>query len=151
VAVFILGVATGRYAVLEVGAMTHPANEVVYQLNERDEITYVNEGWCSFARANNAADLSPENVLHRPLWGYVSDLTTLQLYRDLLASDSLRSTELLRSCGWCKRVDVGGGEWAEVEEAVVRLRLFDLPKLPLLTHGMCEGCQARMLAMLVSD
>lgn len=45
---------------------------------------------------------------------------------------------LLRSCGWCKRVDVGGA-WAEVEEAVRRLRLFE-QEPPPVTHGMCEDC-----------
>jgi hypothetical protein len=177
--------------------MTSPANEVVYRLNDRDEITYVNEGWCSFARANQAVGLDPEHVLHRPLWGFVADSSTRQLYRDLLASvrtgrtvrfefrcdmpgcrrllemevcpagpgavefrtrvlweqprvpvsllaeGSARSEDLLRVCSWCKRVDIGG-EWAEVEEAVARLRLFDLPRLPMLTHGICQDCFTRL-------
>jgi hypothetical protein len=175
---------------------------VVYRLNDRDEITFVSEGWSAFAQANDAVGLDPENVLNRPVWGFVADSTTRQLYREilaavrtgrtirfefrcdspgctrllemevslvepgavefrtrvlreqprppaaLLAQDSPRSAELLRTCSWCKRFDVGG-EWAELEEAVARLRLFDLPELPGLTHGMCEGCFARMRGTLV--
>jgi hypothetical protein len=54
---------------------------------------------------------------------------------------------MVRVCGWCKKVDVGGS-WAEVEEAVTRLRLFDRPLLPQLTHGICEGCYDRMVETL---
>src|SRR5262245_41935895 len=53
-----------------------------------------------------------------------------------------RSGDLLRVCGWCKRVDAGG--WAEVEEAVARLRLFERDRLPALTHGICETCLAAL-------
>src|SRR5205807_257981 len=67
----------------------------------------------------------------------------------LLAGDVPRSADLLRACSWCKRVDVGG-EWAEVEEAVALLRLFEHPSLPMLTHGICESCLAHLLGTLGS-
>lgn len=51
-----------------------------------------------------------------------------------------RAGELLRICGWCKRVDIGEGRWGEVEEAVTAFRLFERLALPRLTHGMCEAC-----------
>jgi hypothetical protein len=54
---------------------------------------------------------------------------------------------LVRVCGWCKKVDVGG-RWEEVEEAVSRLALFERPVLPRLTHGICEGCFATMTETL---
>lgn len=60
-----------------------------------------------------------------------------------------RSEEFVRVCGWCKKVDVGG-RWAEVEEAVARLGLFDRPLLPQVTHGICEDCYARMVETLRS-
>jgi hypothetical protein len=65
----------------------------------------------------------------------------------LLERDRPRSEEFVRMCGWCKKVDVGG-RWAEVEEAVARLGLFDRPLLPRLTHGICEDCYARMIETL---
>jgi hypothetical protein len=179
--------------------MSDAVSEIIYRVNDRDEIVHVSEGWCAFARANHG----PEDVLHRPLWDFVADPTTRQLYRDVLAavrggrvihfelrcdspairrllemvispadagqvefrtrvlweqprppaemlgSDPSRSGELLRACGWCKLVNVGG-EWVEVEQAVARLRLFDRPRLPMLTHGICDGCYARMIQTLAS-
>ena len=172
---------------------------ISYQLNELDEIVCVSQGWTRFALANDAPDLVPERVLNRPLWDFITDLTTEQLYRQILervrsgqaarfsfrcdASDrqrfmemsvtalehrgvrfetrTLRSVnrpaqslldryapkadDLLRICGWCKSVEVGGG-WKEVAEAVELLRLFERVRLPQLTHGICSGCYARLSA-----
>lgn len=55
-----------------------------------------------------------------------------------------RSEDLLRVCGWCKKVDVGG-RWKEVEEAVPLLGLFEQTLLPHLTHGICEDCYHGMI------
>ncbi len=63
----------------------------------------------------------------------------------LLLPHANRSSELLRACGWCNRIDVGDAEWTEVEEAVERLRLFERPAVPRLSHGICDPCQARLL------
>ena len=173
-------------------------------MNELDEIVSVSEAWTRFALANDAPDLVREKVLNRPLWDFITDLSTEQLYRQILervrsgeaarfsfrcdASDrqrfmemsitalenggvrfetrTLRSVDrppqsllgryapraddLLRICGWCKRVDVGGA-WKEVEEAVDLLRLFERPRLPELTHGICEACYAGLSAKLVNE
>ena len=48
----------------------------------------------------------------------------------------------LTICSWCKRVDVGDDKWAEVEDAVRDLELFNGTLLPTLTHGMCLDCLA---------
>ena len=60
--------------------------------------------------------------------------------QDLLGRYVPRTDDLLRICGWCKRVDVGGERWEEVEEAVRTLSLFEQNPLPCLTHGICEVC-----------
>lgn len=167
--------------------------DVAYRIDSRDVFVHLSDGWLDFATANDAPDLRPENVVGRPLWDFVADETTRQLYREILvrvragrvvsfpfrcdAPDSRRFMEmsvttlgggvvefesttrreeerdppqplldreapragdLLRICGWCKRVDAGG--WREVEEAVAALRLFERRELPRLTHGMCDGC-----------
>ena len=57
---------------------------ISYQLNELDEIVSVSKGWTRFALANDAPDLVPEKVLNRPLWDFITDLTTEQLYRQIL-------------------------------------------------------------------
>jgi hypothetical protein len=61
-------------------------------------------------------------------------------HQELLDRRAQRTDDLLRICGWCKRMDVGEGRWGEVEEAVAAFRLFERQALPKLTHGMCEPC-----------
>lgn len=63
----------------------------------------------------------------------------------LLDAKTPRSSDLLRLCGWCKKVDVSG-RWTEVEDAVDALGLFDQPVLPQVTHGICETCYTSMAA-----
>lgn len=54
----------------------------------------------------------------------------------------------LTICGWCKRVPVDD-EWLEVEDAVVRLRLFEKPVLPLMSHGICPPCVVDLEGLLI--
>jgi hypothetical protein len=65
----------------------------------------------------------------------------------LLEATAPRSSDLIRMCGWCKKVFVGGG-WKEVEEAVSRLALFERPVMPGITHGICESCYETMMERL---
>ncbi len=58
-----------------------------------------------------------------------------------------RSAQLLRACGWCKKVDLDG-RWVEVEEAVEAMGLFQHAELPQVTHGICDDCFARMSAAI---
>lgn len=182
--------------------MTTPGGsaDLCYQLNEHDEIAFVNDAWDAFARANGSDGLAAPQVLGRPLWGFITDATTRQLYLDMLKRvrsgsrvrfqfrcdtpsrrrllemdvsqvssatefrtrviweeereyqalfepDRPASDEFLHVCAWCKKVDVGAG-WAEVEEAVTTLRLFERPMLPQLTHGICQPCYQKMTAVI---
>ena len=54
---------------------------------------------------------------------------------------------LLRTCSWCKRVEVRR-EWKEAEDAVVLLGLFEGAPYPEVTHGMCTACAERMEAVI---
>lgn len=64
-------------------------------------------------------------------------------------ADERRAREILRICGWCKKIDVGKNDWQEVEKAVVILGLFDDGgALPRLSHGMCAGCYESVSAKL---
>jgi two-component system cell cycle sensor histidine kinase/response regulator CckA len=56
-----------------------------------------------------------------------------------------RKTDLMRVCGWCKRVAVAD-EWLEVELAIDRLGLLAGPPPSGITHGMCPACFARVMA-----
>jgi hypothetical protein len=52
----------------------------------------------------------------------------------------------LRICAWCHRADRGG--WREIDEVVVSERLFELPHVPVVTHGICDTCLAKVTAPL---
>lgn len=58
----------------------------------------------------------------------------------LLMDQTPRSNDLLVMCSWCKQVKVDGN-WFEVEEAIERLGLFFVDRLPGITHGCCGPCQ----------
>lgn len=64
----------------------------------------------------------------------------------LLTPGAARSGELLRMCGWCKRVPLADGRWLEVEDAMQVLGLLDVPPLPEISHGICESCERQMMA-----
>jgi len=66
----------------------------------------------------------------------------------VLEPDRPRSEQLLTLCSWCNRGRVGD-RWAEIEEVVAELRLFEA-EVPRLTHGMCPQCVAEVGADLAS-
>jgi hypothetical protein len=61
-----------------------------------------------------------------------------------------RSGELLRICAWCMRVPVSEGRWAELEDAIREMRLFERPMPPPLTHGMCPRCHDNVMGLFDS-
>jgi hypothetical protein len=63
-------------------------------------------------------------------------------FQPLLAAGTPRGEETLTMCGWCDRFLVEG-EWVEVEEAVARLGLF---QLPAIDHGVCPDCTEMLIA-----
>ncbi len=58
----------------------------------------------------------------------------------LLDAGAARSDEFVKVCSWCKKVELNPSDWAEVEDAITRLGLFNAVELPSLTHGMCPAC-----------
>jgi hypothetical protein len=60
-------------------------------------------------------------------------------------SPDTRTGDLLRICGWCKRVAVGDDEWVDVEIAVDRLGLMADRSPVGVTHGMCPECFTRVM------
>lgn len=59
--------------------------DLIYRINAQDEIVYVNEAWDLFALSNGAPHLIAEHVLQRPLWEFISDATTRELYQQAIA------------------------------------------------------------------
>jgi hypothetical protein len=77
--------------------------------------------------------------------------TLKQEFRELvplLDPQRPRQESFVRMCGWCKRVAVGPRKWLEVEEALAALGLFDEPRPPQLTHGICESCSESLSGIL---
>ncbi len=51
-----------------------------------------------------------------------------------------RADQLIRICGWCKRIATQDGAWLHLEDAVTRSNLFVDQFPPELTHGICPDC-----------
>jgi hypothetical protein len=70
-----------------------------------------------------------------------------RLGRAQLISPALPSaTELLRLCAWCYRADRGG--WRDIEQVVADERLLERSTVPVVSHGICDGCLAETAAQL---
>lgn len=87
--------------------------------------------------------------------GSVAFLTSVLSMEDrppvaLLSPKALRSTETLRVCAWCNRINLGApsSDWVEVEDAAEQLDLFELELMPDLTHGICQPCYESMMGTL---
>jgi hypothetical protein len=57
---------------------------VSYQIDSHDDVRSVSDSWTVFAVSNGASHLAAHVVGHS-LWEFVSDVTTRQVYLDLLA------------------------------------------------------------------
>jgi len=63
----------------------------------------------------------------------------------LLDADTKRSRDFVTVCSMCKKIKVLPGQWAEIEEGLAHLGIFEGEKVPQLTHGLCPSCyQAAM-------
>ena len=167
--------------------------ELVYTVDDRDRIIYVNRAWDLFAIANDAPELIGPEVVGRSIFEFIQGaesrhMTSMLIRRarsvgapvivpfrcdssrekralemmvtpvgdsvefrtrlrhaearttvPLLDRDRAAATDLLTLCSWCNRVKVDG-QWLELEDAAVRLGLFQVPVLPGLTHGICPVC-----------
>lgn len=56
---------------------------ILYRINSRDEIVFVNDEWSRFALANGAAELLPDKILNQSVWNFITDDTTEFLYREI--------------------------------------------------------------------
>lgn len=57
--------------------------EFVYRINQADQIYFVNDDWLDFGKKNGLV-YSVEKVVGSSLWLHISDMTTRQLYHDII-------------------------------------------------------------------
>lgn len=60
------------------------ATQVRYHLDAEDRLDGFDAGWTAFAHANDGEALLPSKVLGQPLWTFISDSTTILIYRKIL-------------------------------------------------------------------
>ncbi|MCA1792311.1 MAG: PAS domain-containing protein [Desulfotignum sp.] len=58
----------------------------------------------------------------------------------LLDATTPKSSDLVTVCSMCKKMQVSPEKWAEIEVALVHLKLFEADIMPQLTHGLCPTC-----------
>jgi hypothetical protein len=59
---------------------------------------------------------------------------------DLLDASRDRSGEFLKICSWCKKINIPGQGWGEIEAAIEALDLFGNHSMPRMTHTICDAC-----------
>jgi hypothetical protein len=68
--------------------MAAPAQQArtsIHRIDGDDVLRYVNDDWVSFATANDAPGLTPENVIGHSMYDFISGAETRHAYRLLLA------------------------------------------------------------------
>jgi len=62
-----------------------PGDLYWYDVDASDHLTDASENWNAFAFSNNAASLTADAVRNRPIWQFIADPTTREIYRELFA------------------------------------------------------------------
>jgi hypothetical protein len=63
---------------------------------------------------------------------------------DLLDASRNRSGEFVIVCSWCKKINIPGRGWGEIETAINVLDLFGHQSIPRMTHTICESCRSAL-------
>jgi hypothetical protein len=63
---------------------------------------------------------------------------------DLLDASRDKTEEFLKVCSWCKRIDIPGQGWGEIEAAIGALDLFGHQPMPRMTHTICDSCRGAL-------
>ncbi|MCJ7818386.1 MAG: hypothetical protein MUP25_01045 [Syntrophales bacterium] len=63
---------------------------------------------------------------------------------DLLDASRNRSGKFVTVCSWCKKINIPGQGWGEIEAAIVALDLFGHHSMPRMTHTICDSCRGAL-------
>ncbi len=123
--------------------MVRVYRDVAYGVDSADRLVFVNDAWSEFARDNAGEALLPPAVLGRSLWDFITDGTTLLLYRDLIARVR-RANEVVRFGFRCDapaqrrllEMRIAQGANGGVVFTVAMLDAQDRPAQPFLSAGV---------------
>jgi len=59
--------------------------------------------------------------------------------------------EFLKICSWCKKINIPGRGWGEIEAAIAALDLFGHHPMPRMTHTICDSCRGELRLELNRD
>jgi hypothetical protein len=63
---------------------------------------------------------------------------------NLLDASRNRSGEFVTICSWCKKINIPGQGWGEIEAAIAALDLFGHHPMPRMTHTICDACRGAL-------
>jgi hypothetical protein len=63
---------------------------------------------------------------------------------DFLDASRNRSGEFVTVCSWCKKINIPGQGWGEIEAAIMALDLFGHQSMPRMTHTICDSCRSAL-------
>lgn len=92
------------------------APDCVYRIDATHRIVFVGGNWVDFARCNHGDHLVPDKVLGRSIWEFITEPTTIEIYRALVARVVSRAS--LAEFGFrCDGPEVRRHMWMEVTRA----------------------------------
>lgn len=76
------------------------AHPIIYGIDDKDRIYYVNDEWVRFARANQWLIHNFKDILGSNFWEFISDNNVAQLYRDIVQKvrNTRKSIQLYYRC-----------------------------------------------------
>jgi hypothetical protein len=55
----------------------------IYRIDLEDRVSYVNDEWIAFGIENGLTELSEKEIVGRPLWDFIADVSVKHLYKNL--------------------------------------------------------------------
>lgn len=109
---------------------------IVFRCRRQGNVSHV----CLSLAPNRAGRVCLQGiVVHTDLWDK----------QDFWADISRQPDEFLTVCSWCRRAKLES--WVDATKVLQELKLFELRKPPILTHGICEPCSRSAFESLIAD
>lgn len=86
---------------------------------------------------------SPDGSVRFSSW--IEDQRARPRLRILEVGREVSQERFARMCAWCKKIDLGGDGWRDLEEGLSEAGLLNLDPVPKITHAVCPECQGIIL------